>query len=268
MYIDLHMHTTASDGAWTRSELLDLLAKYNITTFAVTDHDTTQNSQPMISEAEARGMHSIPGVEISTLYDREYHITSYGIDFEHSGLQSILSHNREERDTLNRETVRLLSEQDARIDFEQYESYTYDPIRGGWKSLNFLIDQGIIRDIPGYFAVTQHLTMCVECPPPEIVIQTVKDAGGFPFLAHPNVYQGGELMSWDQLMQWREFGIAGVECYSPSVGDLSETNYYIDFCKQNNLLISGGSDYHGPFLDRPLGDPLITRDMLDLGGLI
>ena len=45
MYIDLHMHTTASDGAWTRSELLDLLAKYNITTFAVTDHDTTQNSQ-------------------------------------------------------------------------------------------------------------------------------------------------------------------------------------------------------------------------------
>ena len=45
MYIDLHMHTTASDGAWTRSELLDLLAKCNITTFAVTDHDTIQNSQ-------------------------------------------------------------------------------------------------------------------------------------------------------------------------------------------------------------------------------
>ncbi len=105
MYIDLHMHTTASDGAWTRSELLDLLAKYNITTFAVTDHDTTQNSQSMISEAEARGMRCIPGVEISTLYDREYHVTCYGIDFEHSGLQSILLHNREERITLNRETA-------------------------------------------------------------------------------------------------------------------------------------------------------------------
>ncbi len=268
MYIDLHMHTTASDGAWTRSELLNLLAEYNITIFAVTDHDTTQNSQPMISEAEARGMHCISGVEISTLYDREYHITCYGIDFEHSGLQSLLSYNREERAALNRETVCLLAEQDARINFEQYESYTYDPIRGGWKSLNFLIDQGIINDIPGYFAITQHLNMRVECPPPEIVIQTVKHAGGFPFLAHPNVYQGGERMSRDQLMQWRDFGIAGIECYSPSVNDLSDTRYYIDFCKQNDLLISGGSDYHGPFLTRPLGDPLITRDMLDLGGLI
>ena len=110
--------------------------------------------------------------------------------------------------------------------------------------------------------------MCAECLPPEIVIQTVKDAGGIPFLAHPNVYQGGELMSRDHLMQWRDFGIAGIECYSPSVNDLSETNYYIDFCKQNNLLISGGSDYHGPFLDRPLGNPLITRGLLDLGGLV
>ena len=62
MYIDLHMHTTASDGAWTRSELLNLLAEYNITTFAVTDHDTTQNSQPMISEAEARDMLDLGGL--------------------------------------------------------------------------------------------------------------------------------------------------------------------------------------------------------------
>ncbi|MDP6039233.1 MAG: PHP domain-containing protein, partial [Candidatus Latescibacteria bacterium] len=77
MYIDLHMHTTASDGAWTRSQLLDLLTKHNITTFSVTDHDTTQNSKPIIPEAKTRGLHCIPGVEISTLHDQEYHITSY-----------------------------------------------------------------------------------------------------------------------------------------------------------------------------------------------
>ncbi len=268
MYIDLDMHTTASDGAWTRSQLLDLLTKHNITTFSVTDHDTTQNSKPIIPEAKTRGLHCIPGVEISTLHDQEYYITSYGIDFEHTGLQSLLAYNREQRITLNRETVRLLSEQDPRINFQQYEPYTYDPIRGGWKSLNFLIDQGIINTIPEYFILTHPLNLCVECPPPETVIQTVKNAGGIPFLAHPNVYQDGEPLSTKQLIQWRELDIAGIECYSPSVTDPSQTEYYIDFCKQNNLLISGGSDYHGPFLDRLLGDPPISLDMLNLGDLI
>ena len=121
MYIDLHMHTTTSDGAWTRSQLLDLLEQHNITTFAVTDHATTKSSELIISEADARGMHCIPGVEKSTLYkDIEYHITCYGIDFNRADLQSLLKKSRENRIIHNRESVRCLAEQDSRINFESF----------------------------------------------------------------------------------------------------------------------------------------------------
>lgn len=270
MYIDLHMHTTASDGAYTRQELLNLLIQNNITTFAITDHDTTKNSVPMIAEAKKHNMRCLIGVEATCRHPNgvEHHITCYGFDPTNPELQSMLSKNATQRHSLNHKVVHLMAKQDSRIDISQFENYTYNPKRGGWTSLNFFIDQGVISNIPEFFKYVKDLNIRAEYPPPETIIQTVKNAGGIPCLAHPSAYKGGEPLPESELKQWVDFGIAGIECYSPYVTDPIHTQNYITFCKQHNLFISGGSDFHGPFLNRPLDKLKLTPDMLHLGNLL
>lgn len=95
--VDMHIHTTASDGTWTVEEVLELIIKNNIKVFSITDHDTIENSVKML--------HSIPnnngyviGAEISCTYnDEEYHITAYDFDCENSKLNELLKFNQIQR---------------------------------------------------------------------------------------------------------------------------------------------------------------------------
>ncbi len=98
---------------------------------------------------------------------------------------------------------------------------------------------------------------------PVSVINHVKHAGGFPFLAHPSYYNCGECMPVSELEKWVSKGICGIECYSPYCTP-EESDFYSGFCKKNDLQISGGSDCHGDFLPRPMGVPEVTFDMLKL----
>lgn len=269
MYVDLHIHTNASDGTWSRAELLDQVSSKGIGLFSVTDHDTTENSIPMIQDAKENGIRYLPGVEVAaTLRRHGYHMTCYGTELEDVELQALLERNRDARKSENDETIQRLAESDHRVDYDRYERYSYDRSRGGWKALNFLLDEGIIADLREFLQVYEPLGIKAEFAHPDEVIKVMRRGGGVPVLAHPRAHGGGGLMPTSELEEWVEFGIEGIECYFPGIRSERDSDAYVRFCKKRRLLVSGGSDCHGPFITRELGVPPITSEMIDLDALL
>ncbi len=267
MLVDLHIHTNASDGTWDRHELIERLLENNIGLFSITDHDTVENSRTFIDELEGYDLKSTTGVEISCTYmDKNYHLTAYSFDANNTSLLQLLKDNRRVWDEHNTRMIRLLEVANPSVEYSKYKSYQHESKRGGWKSFNFLLDLGLIRDTPGYRDLLEGLGNRLVFKDPETIINTVKKAQGVSFLAHPNAYFHGADLHVEQLKNWIEFGISGIECYSSYPGVVKAEDY-VSFCKKNNLLISGGSDCHGTFLSTKLGNPRITLDMLNMGSL-
>ncbi len=267
MLVDLHIHTNASDGTWDRRELIEKLLEDNIGLFSITDHNTIENSRAVLDELEGYDLKSAIGVEISCTYmDKTYELTAYSFNPINTSLLQLLEENRRVLEDNNARTIRLLEDSNSNVDYSKYKSYQYESKRGGWKSLNYLLDLKLIRDVPGYLNLQERLGNKLVFKDPETVVNTVKKAQGISFLAHPNAYFHGTNLPTEQLKKWIDFGISGIECYSSYPG-LVKAEDYVSFCKKNNLLISGGSDCHGTFLSTKLGNPRITLDMLNLGSL-
>ena len=268
MLADLHIHTNASDGTWNRHELVEKLLESNIGLFSITDHDTIENGRAIIDELEGHSLKYTIGVEISCAYmDKMYHVTAYSFDANDTSLLQLLEENQRVWDDTEARMIRLLETDNPSIDYSKYENYQYQRNRGGCKSLNFLLDLGLIKDSSEHYDLLEKLGDSLTFKNPETIISTVEKAQGVSFLAHPNVYFQGPSLPRRQLKKWIDFGISGIECYSSRPGLLMAEDY-VNFCKKNNLLISGGSDCHGTFLSRKLGNPRITLDMLNLGSLI
>ena len=267
MLVDLHIHTNASDGTWDRHELIEKLSENNIGLFSVTDHDTIENSRALIDELEGYSLKCTIGVEISCSYQgKTYHVAAYSFDANNTSLLQLLKENRRVRDDNEARMIRLLAVDNASVDYFKYKNYQYERNRGGCKSLNFLLDLGLIKDSFEHCNLLEKLGNSRIFKNPETIISTVKKAQGISFMAHPNVYFQGPNLPTKQLKKWIDFGISGIECYYSRPGLVMAENY-VRFCKKNNLLISGGSDCHGTFLSRKLGNPRITLDMLNMGSI-
>ena len=268
MFVDLHIHTNASDGTWDRHELTEKLMENDIDLFSITDHDTIENSKAIIDELEGHRLKYAIGAEISCTYmDKTYHVTAYSFDPNDTSLLQLLQENRRVWNDNNARMIKLLEADNPRVDYSKYKSYHYETNRGGCKSLNFLLDLGLVKDSPEHCNLLEKLGNRLFYKDPETIISTIKRAQGVSFLAHPNVYFQGQNLPTEQLKKWIEFGVSGIECYSSRPG-LVMSEDYARFCKKNNLLISGGSDCHGTFLSRKLGNPRITLDTLNMGSLL
>lgn len=262
--VDMHIHTTASDGTWTAEELLGHIVKNNIKVFSITDHDTTENSVKIINNIPSNICYVI-GVEISCTYDgEEYHITAYDFDYENSKLNELLKFNKIQRKRFNTKIIQYMKEEGRIKDINDYYVYEYNRKRGGWESLNYLLDKNVIRDIKEYFEIIKLINERLYFKSPKEVIEIIKGAGGYGFLAHPSAYGKGGKLPLEVLEEWKGYGISGIECYSPYLKNIEDANYYVKFCEENNLMISGGSDCHGEFNNRTLGVPKVNIDKINL----
>ncbi len=258
--VDMHMHTTASDGTWSTEELLERIIENNIQVFSITDHDSTYNSLKIISNIPD-DIYYVIGVEISCTYnDHEYHITAYDFDYENEDLKELLKFNQMQRIENNTKIIEYLKKINSIEDIEDYFTYKYDTARGGWNSLNYLLDKNIIKDMRDYFVITKSSNERLCFKDPKEVIDVIEGAGGYSFLAHPSAYENGEILSINIIEEFRDFGISGVECFSPYLKNVEDANFYVNFCEKNNLMISAGSDCHGGFNNRILGVPKVTMN--------
>jgi predicted metal-dependent phosphoesterase TrpH len=218
----------------------------------------------MIDEAKKRGIRYLAGVEVAaTLQGKEHHITCYGGSLEDVQLQALLGGNRKTREDGNEDMIRHLAASDSRVDPSQFQDYSYERVRGGWSSLNYLLDVGVVRDLPHFFELLHPLGITTEFRHPADVIQVLHNAGCVVILAHPSAYTSESELPVQRLAEWIEYGIDGVECYTPYNDSPVVSKFYVSFCYEKELLVSGGSDCHGPFLTRELGVPCVTSDMID-----
>lgn len=260
---DLHIHTWASDGTWSPEILIEKLNEERIKIFSITDHDTIKSSEEMLNIPMKKEMKFIPGVEVaSTFMEREYHLTVYNYNKTPEFLD-LINWNNETRLEYNYKFLDLMSKKHENISLNDYfDNYVEDPTRGGWKALNYLVDNGVYRTMFDYFDGLKETDLTLVFKEPEEVIETAKRKGASVFLAHPSYYFRDGVMSREELDFWKSAGIDGIECYTPYAPDIDRIDYYKDYCNKNDLMISGGSDCHGDFLARKLGCPDIdARDL-------
>ena len=204
-------------------------------------------------------------MEISCTYnDREYHITAYDFDHKNSKLNELLKFNEMQRKEFNTKVVQYVKEVNKIENIEDYDSYEYNRNRGGWESLNYLLDKDIVKNMEEYFEIVKLSNERLSFKNAKEVIEIIKVAGGYSFLAHPSAYKKGEKLPIEVLEEWKSYGISGIECFSPYLKNIEDANYYIKFCDENNLMISAGSDCHGEFNNRTLGIPKVNIDKIKL----
>lgn len=269
MRVDLHIHSTASDGRWLPAQLVDQVRHKGIQLFAVADHDTVGSVQPVERAARNSGLAFLRAVEISvTLNNRLFHVLAYGIDAHDPELLRILSTNRTKMESVDRQSVQILIDAGYDISFAEYEGYQHDVTRGGWRALSLFIDRGFCRDVGDFFgrlfAGDRALTMPAFAAPDE-AIDAIHQAGGAAICAHPGHSADGDGEApLDQLVK---HGLDGLECYSPYHDDQA-IRHWVAYCQQRDLLITAGSDCHGGFVRRALGEPPAYSEFLKLGPLL
>ena len=133
--VDLHLHTTASDGRWTPEQLIGEVQRAGIGLFAITDHDTLAGLAPAASQVRGSGLRLLLGVEFSVrLNGQLYHLLSYGFDPTDVELNAFVQANNTRLLGASDEAVHLLVEAGYPISLDDYATYTWDRQRGGWYS--------------------------------------------------------------------------------------------------------------------------------------
>ena len=270
MRVDLHIHTTASDGRWSPEQVVSHVRNAGIELFAVADHDTVASVGLTQTLAREAGLSFLTGVEVSSSADgRLAHVLGYGIDPHDTVLRRLLESNSDLLGWYNDESIRYLVAAGIPLDLQEYARYERDHTRGGWKSLDYLIDRSMCSGVDDYF---QNVMMSIDVPRPRFphpteVAEVIRGAGGVPILAHPGMMMRDGDEAEDVLAWVLGFDVAGLECYS-YCHDPVFTQSCLDFCAQHGLLITGGSDCHGGFVGRSLGVPVVDIGSLELGELV
>lgn len=251
MLVDLHIHTYYSDGTMSPKEVVEDAKRKNLGIIAITDHDVLDSYEELKVEAEKAGIIAIRGVEIDSIFEGHLvHLLAYKFE-DNEKLFKLINHAKEQLLETSIELIRRMENDYEGISLEDYNSYEYERRKGGWKGIHYLHDRKITE---GLFDGVKFYGK-YDCghekfafPSVGEVCNTVHDANGYVVLAHPCNYYSNKNKEeiLEKLEILKSLGIDGVECYYPENSDLM-TNTCLEFCKDNNLIITAGSDGHGDF---------------------
>ena len=268
--IDLHLHTTASDGRLTPGELVDLAAASGVRVLAVTDHDTTGAVNDVQACARAKGLEAIAGIEITAVVDgRDVHMLAYFVDVADEAFQRFLSSQRASRIErleaigerlaelgvpIRLEAALALARMQSSVSVGRPQAARALVAAGHVKNMHDAFDRWLGTGRPAFVPRVG--------PPPEDVIPIVHAAGGLLSIAHP-----GRTQIDDRLAPLRDAGLDAIEVYH-SDHDAATTARYAALASELGLLVTGGSDFHDPAsalrpgavtLPWPHWDRLLTR---------
>ena len=243
--IDLHLHTTASDGLYEPAVLVDLAWRAGIRTMSVTDHDTVSGLDEVERAAKASGIDFVPGIEITAVHEgRDVHMLGYFIDRTDPALAEFLERARADRLRRLNEIADKLADMGKPIGREALTAG-----RPAGSSLGrpivakALVKAGHVADIRQAFEqlIGEGRPAFIPRggPPPAGVIGIINRAGGIASLAHPGVLKRDDLIPG-----MVDAGLTALEAFH-SDHDPVMTEKYLAMAERHDILVSGGSDYHG-----------------------
>lgn len=243
--IDLHLHTTASDGLCEPAVLVDLAWRAGIRTMSVTDHDTVAAVADVERAAGASGIAFVPGIEITAVHDgRDVHVLGYFIRCEDAALAEFLERQRADRVRRVSAMADKLADMGKPVDRKALlASRPKGRSLGRPMVAKALVRAGHVIDTRQAFdqligeGKPAFIPRCG--PSPADVIGIIGRAGGLASLAHP-----GLLKRDDLIPNMIDAGLTAIEAFH-SEHDAATTEHYLAFAERHRILVSGGSDYHG-----------------------
>jgi predicted metal-dependent phosphoesterase TrpH len=250
--IDLHAHTTFSDGSATPEELVARARERGARAIAITDHDTVAGIERGCAAAESEGLELIAGIEISADYSPgTMHVLGYFIDRGSGPLLSRLEELRLARETRNPQIAERLQSVGFDIDYDEVARLAGNEVVGRPHFARLMVDRGYAASIQDAF--DRFLAKGAPCyvekrrPSPAEAIRLIHDAGGVAVIAHPYQLRLPTPEAADKLMgELAALGLDGIEAIY-SRHSTEERKSYAEMADRHGLLITGGSDYHGTY---------------------
>ncbi|MGB9660550.1 MAG: PHP domain-containing protein [Moorellaceae bacterium] len=241
---DLHTHTVASDGKLKPLELLQLARDKGLTTIAVTDHDTVDGLGEALAGASLYGLEVIPGIELSTEWEgKDVHLLGYYIDFQGDNLHTFLHRLQEARQQRGLKIVDRLRSLGYELTWEEVSQFVRGKAVGRLHIAQALVAKGFMPSIEAAFAQLLDRGRPAYVPrykiTPVEAVQLIVAWRGIPVLAHPGLIGEDEIIE-----ELAADGLRGLEVYYP-LHDREAVQRYQALARKLNLLVTGGSDFHG-----------------------
>ena len=247
-YIDLHTHSTCSDGTFTPEEVVEEAAKAGLSAIALTDHDTINGLSSAIEAGKKYGVEVITGIEFSVAADTEMHLLGLNFNLDCPAITEILDEMIIQRELRNYKVIKLLEKCGFYITIEDILAEATSPVTGRSQIAKAMLKKGYVSSIKEAFdkylsfgkpAFVERSTLT-----PEEAIKIIHKSGGKAFLAHLNQTGKTDEELYTLLKHLKECGLDGIEGYYTEYTDDMNTKYR-KMAENLGLLLSGGSDFHG-----------------------
>lgn len=258
--VDLHVHSTYSDGTLTPEELVILAKKQGLSAMALTDHDTIVGVEEAIIAGEKYNLEIVPGIELSSAYgSKEIHILGLYVDYKDETFNAALENLRKTRNERNLKIITKFKEIGIEISFDEMKQLYGNAVITRAHFADYLLAKGYIKSrseaFDRYIGENGPCFMPREKLTPEQTIRLITQAGGVAILAHPTLYHLGDSEMNKLLNYLCRSGLKGIEAIY-STYTMGEEIQIRKLARENHLIISGGSDYHGankPYLNLGTG---------------
>lgn len=248
--VDLHMHSTCSDGEREPEYLVEWAASLGLKAISLTDHDTTKGIRRAMQRGQELGVEVIPGCEISVkLSGGTFHLLAYFYDIDDAGFEARLREIADKRESRNRKILAALGEHGMELTYDELLEEAGEAVvgrphiaalmerKGFVKTRQEAFDKWIANDGPAYFEK--------DTFGPEEALRFVREHKAVPVLAHPYWLNRGSLEATEEyLREMKEYGLMGIEVIYPD-HDEEWTSGLKQIAARLGLIVTGGSDYHG-----------------------
>jgi 3',5'-nucleoside bisphosphate phosphatase len=262
--VDLHTHTTASDGTYAPRDLVAEAASRGVRVLAVTDHDSTEGLAEAIDEAERwRPLEIVPGIEINCdVEGAEIHVLGYLMDWQAEWFQDFCREQRRERRARIHRMVERLAAIGMPLDADEVFAIVKEGSAGRPHVAQVMVARGYVKTVREAFDKYLGSGKPGHVPrkkvTPEDAVRIIRKAGGVPVFAHPGLADRDELIPG-----LIAAGLMGIECYYTE-HSAAQRATYLQICKDHDLVATGGSDFHGPKVRAAtLGSPSVPMAAVD-----
>lgn len=247
--IDLHTHTTASDGTLSPERLFALAVELKIRVLSITDHDSLEGLQATRAlQAAHPEIRVIPGIEMSAEGEIYCHLLGYFVDAKNPLFQAKLSGLRRRRLDRVAEMVKKINAMGVEVDYNRVIALASGGSVGRPHLADVLMEMGVVKNrqeaFDRFLKKDGPAYVPAGGPTAGETIALIRAAGGIPVLAHPSYYTNPEF-----LKRLVDLGLMGLEVYYPD-HSRSLTQRYLELAGTYNLIVTGGSDFHGPKTQR------------------